>query len=174
MSDPYIGQISVFAFNFAPPGWALCDGQTLLVGQNQNLFGVIGTTYGGDGINTFRLPEFRGRLPMQADATNPIGRLGGADGVQLTPSEMGPHGHSVRGSSGQAGAGAAGKVLGTGSSMGRGSVIPYKEPPGAGNLQLLDNATIGASGLGAAHDNMQPTLILNFCIALQGTVPPQS
>ena len=171
MSEPFVGQISMFAFVFAPMGWALCDGQLLPVGQNASLFAVLDTTYGGDGINTFALPELRGRLPLQADATNPLGRQGGEDGVSLAPNEMGSHGHSVRGSSTEAEAGAAGKVLGTGVSMGRGSVTPYREPVDANNLQLLVDETIGLSGQGAPHDNMQPTLVLNFCIALQGTFP---
>jgi microcystin-dependent protein len=171
MSEAFVGQIEIFAFDFAPQGWALCDGQLLLIAQNQSLASVLNNVYGGDNITTFGLPDFRGRLPMQTDTFNALGQPGGEDRVPLDASEMGAHGHSVKGSTNPAELGAAGKLLGLGSSMGRGSVIPYREPPGGSNLTPLASSTIGSPSTGPGHDNMQPSLVLNFCIALQGTFP---
>jgi microcystin-dependent protein len=173
MADPFVGQIMIFAFDFCPPGWAHCNGQVLPVGQNQTLFSLLGTTYGGNGTTTFGLPDLQGRLPLHADTANPLGRAEGADGVLLTESEMGPHDHGVRGSSGMAELGAAGKLLAMGAAGGRGSVTPYREPVDQSNLQPLIGGTIGTSSGGAPHDNMQPSLVLTFCIALFGTFPEE-
>ncbi len=171
MSDPFIGQIAMFGFDFPPRNFARCDGQLLSINQNQSLFAILGTTYGGDGRTSFALPDLRGRLPMHADGSNPLGTRAGSEDVSLTQSQMGSHGHSVRGSSTTSGPGASGKLLGTSSAGGRGSLIAYHEPTNSNNLQPLEPATIGTEGSGAGHDNMQPSLVLSFCIALVGLFP---
>jgi microcystin-dependent protein len=172
--EPYLGQITIFGFGFPPRGWAQCDGQILPIAQNQSLYSILGTTYGGDGRTSFGLPDFRGRLPMQTDSANPLGRKDGLESVPLTMTQMGQHEHGLRGSTNTAGAGPSGKVLGTNSSSGRGSVAAYAVPASQANLQLLESSAIGVEGAGAPHSNMQPSLALNFCIALQGLYPPRN
>ncbi len=174
MSEPFLGQITIFGFNFPPPGWALCDGQILPINQNQSLFSLLGTAFGGDGRTTFGLPDLRGRLPMQWESSTSLGDRAGSEGVQLTQSQMGSHGHSVRGSSNTSSTGPSGRVLGTSASSGRGSVIAYREPTNTANLQSLEPATIGSQGSGAAHENMQPSLVVSFCIALRGLFPSRN
>jgi microcystin-dependent protein len=174
MSEPFLGQIAIFGFNFPPRGWALCDGQILPINQNQSLFSILGTTYGGDGRTSFALPDLRGRLPMEFGSGKNLGLKAGSEGVSLNQNEMGSHSHSVSGSNNTASAGAAGKVLGTGSAGGRGSIQPYRQPANTNNLQPLEAATIGLGGSGAAHNNMQPSLVLSFCIALQGLFPSRN
>ena len=174
MSEPYLGQISTFGFNFAPRGWAQCDGQILPINQNQALFSILGTTYGGDGRTTFGLPDLRGRLPMQQDGNNRLGTKSGSETVPLTTAQIASHGHDVNGSSNEASVGASGKVLGTGTGGGRGTVTPYREPANLSNLQPLASATIANQGGGAGHQNMQPSLVLNFCIAVTGLFPPRN
>ncbi len=173
MSEPFLGQISVFGFNFAPRGWATCDGQMLPINQNQSLYSLLGTTYGGDGRTSFALPDLRGRLPLHPDSS-PLGQRAGAEGVSINAAQMGPHGHSVHGSSVSASAGPAGKVLGTNSGGGRGSVTAYGEPGNADNIQAISSETIATAGTNGAHNNMQPSLVLNFCIALTGLYPSRN
>ncbi len=174
MSEPFLGQIKTFGFNFPPRDWATCDGQLLPINQNQSLFSILGTTYGGDGRTSFALPDLRGRLPIQSDGTSPLGQRAGAESISITPQQMGRHNHSVRGSSTTAGAAPAGKVLGTSAGGGRGSLTAYLVPPNQNNQVAIENTTIGLAGSGAGHDNMQPSLVLNFCIALRGLFPSRN
>ncbi len=174
MSEPFLAQIAIFGFNFPPRGWALCDGQILPINQNQSLFALLGTTYGGDGRTSFALPDLRGRLPMQWGGGKNIGLKAGSEGVSLNQNEMGSHTHSVSGSTNTNSAGASGKVLGTGMAGGRGSLQAYRQPVNTNNLQPLEAQTIGLGGSGQAHNNMQPSLILSFCIALIGTFPSRN
>ena len=174
MSEPYLGQIAMFGFGWAPRGWALCDGQILPINQYQSLYSLLGTLYGGDGRTTFGLPDLRGRLPMQWDATNRQGWEGGSEGVSLNSTQMGRHAHVVNGSSNTTSAGAAGKVLGTGAGGGRGAVAPYRVAADENHRVPLASETIGLEGQGAPHNNMQPSLVVNFCIALQGLFPPRN
>ena len=174
MSEPYLGQISMFGFSYPPHGWALCDGQQLAITQHQSLYSILGTIYGGDGRTSFNLPDLRGRLPMQWGSTLPIGTKAGSETVSLNHDQMGSHAHSLRGSSNGASAGASGKVLGTSSGSGRGSVTAYRVPPDTTNLQPLETSTVGLAGQSAGHENMQPSLVVSFCIALQGIYPPRN
>jgi len=174
MSEPFLGQIKIFGFNFAPRSWATCDGQLLPINQNQSLFSILGTTYGGDGRTSFALPDLRGRLPLQTDNTSRLGQRAGAESVSINAQQMGQHDHSVRGSSNSGSAGPSGKVLGTGADGGRGSLTAYLVPPNQSNQVAIQSGTIGMEGAGAGHDNMQPSLVLNFCIALQGLFPSRN
>lgn len=171
--EAYIGQIMMFAFGFPPRGWALCDGQLLPINQNQTLYSILGTTYGGDGRTTFALPDLRGRLPVQENASLPLGSKGGAETVQITVQQMGKHHHSLRGSTSSMSPGAANKVLGT-STGGRGQAIIYEAPPSGPQLVPLVPTSIAHFGSGGGHANMQPTLTVSFCIALQGLFPPRN
>ena len=175
MSEPFLGQIKILGFNFAPRGYATCDGQILPISQNQSLFAILGTTYGGDGRTSFALPDLRGRLPVHTGTTTPLGQKAGAENVSLSAAEMGPHTHSVRGSSNASSAGPAGKVLGTDMGGGRGSLDAYVVPANPSLQVEIVSGTIGPQGTtGQGHNNMQPSLVLNFCIALQGLFPSRN
>lgn len=173
MSTPYIGEIRIFAGNFAPAGWAFCHGQLLAVSQHDALFSLIGTTYGGDGQTTFALPELRGRLPIHA-GTGPglspraLGSQGGSEQVSLTVNQMPSHGHgplqatSLRGSSANPG----GAVLAESP-----QISPYAaEAPGVS----LDANSVSTAGGSQPHNNVMPFLCVNFIIALFGIFPSPS
>ena len=169
MAQPYIGEIRLFAGNYAPQGWALCDGSLLSISHNDALFSVIGTTFGGDGIDTFALPDLRGRVPVHWGSTASLGAAGGTETVTLTTSEIPIHDHPfVASSSGGAtspvnnfpGA-SAGQGLAT-CSIYEGRVVP--------DTTLAPNS-IQSTGQGRSHDNMQPFLAITFIIALGGTFP---
>jgi microcystin-dependent protein len=175
MSSPFVGQIMIFAGNFAPEGWAICEGQYLSIAENQPLFDVIGTTYGGDGTSTFALPDLRGRVPFgfgQGRGLSPyrIGQTVGAESVQLTIAQLPPHGHNVSAVDGPGNSNipADNAVLsGLGGQAGSGEFqTPGYAPPG--NETALHPKSISMSGGSQSHDNMQPYLVLNFCIALTG------
>ncbi len=174
MSDPFIGQITMFAGNFAPRNWALCDGQLLAVSQNEALFSLLGTTYGGDGRTTFGLPELRGRIPVHSGAgqgpglsTRPLGQKGGVETVSLTAAQMPSHGHDMQVST-DAGTGndPEGRFLATSP-----NVRVYR--PAAPNANLHASSVSNAGG-GQAHTNLMPTQCINFIIALVGVFPPRS
>ncbi|TCO81695.1 microcystin-dependent protein [Plasticicumulans lactativorans] len=165
MADPFIGEIKMFGGNFAPRGWATCDGQLLSIAQNSALFSLIGTTYGGDGINTFALPDLRGRVAAHASASLPQGALGGAETVTLTAAQLPAHSHAARCAAvadrlSPAGAYWAGD--------GGANVAAFNT---AANGSSLSGAAIGSSGAGQAHDNLQPFLATTFIIALEGIYP---
>ncbi len=171
MSQPYIGEIRLVGFNFAPVGWALCAGQLVSISQNDALFALLGTTYGGDGIQTFALPDLRGRAPIHAGQgpglTNRIqGEQLGSESVTLTSNQMPAHNHAARA---QSAAGAASKpqnAVWAGSSAGD---TPYKAAlatPTTLNPQALPSA-----GSNQAHENREPLLVMNYIIALYGIFP---
>jgi microcystin-dependent protein len=159
MSDPYLGEIKLVSFNFAPPGWAECNGQILPIAQNEALFSVIGPTWGGDGIRTFALPNLQGRA-LVGDGTFAIGELGGERAHALTVDEMPGHDHSIN----------AATSNGQGAILGSAPMNVYAPEPGS----QMSPSTIGPSGSGQPHDNMQPYLVLNYIIAVQGTMPNES
>ena len=165
--EPFLGEIRPFGFNFAPRGWALCDGQILPINQNQALFSLLGTTYGGDGRTTFALPDLRGRSPIGFDSQRPLGGRDGEEQVTLTLGQLASHDHSVNASSDAATAGTVtGNALAnTGSSLAYGN---------AASLVATNPAAVAAAGGGQAHDNMQPFLTLNYCIAVQGLFPSRN
>ena len=162
-SEPFLGQIQYFGFNFAPPGWARCDGQLLAINQNQSLFALLGTTYGGDGETTFGLPDMRGRVPVHQGAGRSVGDQGGTETETLTTAQMPSHNHTLRGSSSPAAA--VSPAGGVSANMGR--VRGYNAIP---NVNMHANAILNAGG-GQSHNNMPPFLVVNCLIALQGLFP---
>jgi microcystin-dependent protein len=171
MSEPFLGEVKIFGFNFAPRGWATCDGQLLPINQNQSLYSLLGTTFGGDGRTTFALPDLRGRVPLHmgsnAGQSFNMGNKAGAETHTLTQQEMPAHSHTLM----------ASNAPGT-SDHAEGAFLAGSESPlytGGGGAVALDNASLSsAPGAGQAHDNMQPFTVLNICIALQGTFPSRN
>jgi len=165
MSEPFIGEIRLFTYNFAPKGWAFCNGQLLPINQNFALFSLLGTTYGGDGTTNFALPDLRGRVALHEGTGFPLGQTGGEATHTLTVSELPSHTHQASGSSD-----AANTVLPGNSVWAHSDNLVYNQ---SANLQMSPSA-ISAVGGGQAHNNMQPYLVLNYCISLQGTFPSQN
>ena len=167
MSEGFLGEIRLFGFNFAPRNWALCDGQILPINQNQSLYALLGTIYGGDGRTSFALPDLRGRVPISPDAGIPTGGKGGEEAVSLTAAQIPAHVHSLNASSDTATANApTGQVLAasTGANL-------YGPPL---SLAAMSPNSITQAGGGQAHDNMQPYLAVNFCICLYGLFPSRN
>jgi microcystin-dependent protein len=166
--DQFVGEIRIFPFNFAPTGWALCDGQLLPIAQNLALFSLLGTFYGGNGENTFALPDLQSSVPLHADGPiYDLGQAGGEEWVTLAPDEIPPHTHRVH-----AEAGDLGDVTIPG------STAVFAVSDGAGLYQnsadtQLSPQAIAPTGGGLPHNNMMPYLTFTFCIALQGIFPPR-
>ncbi len=166
MSEPFLAEIRIVGFNFAPRGWAFCDGQILPINQNQSLYSLLGTTYGGDGRTSFALPDLRSRTPMHRGDGHTLGQKGGAETVSLTAAEIAAHSHTVKAST------IAGTELQpTGNILASADV--YRNPEAA-NTTALRSGTVTNAGGGQAHNNMQPYLAVNFCIALQGLFPSRN
>ena len=167
MSNNYLGEIRMFGGNFAPVGWALCQGQLLAISENEALFNLIGTTYGGDGQSTFALPDLRGRLPVEVGTGFALAQSGGAETVTLTSSQMPTHSHFPHASTNPGDAGSP-----------NGAVWATTSGPAAyattGALAQMDAAAVGAAGGSQPHDNMPPFLCVNFIIALEGLFPSQT
>lgn len=171
-SEPFIGQIAMFAGNFAPRGWALCDGQLLPISQNTALFSILGTTYGGDGITTFGLPDLRGRFPLHPGSgpglsTYDLGEKGGTESVALTASQMPSHTHQA---TARTTAGTTSDPAGKVPAAGRNFHADYA----AGESALLASQAIGSTGAGQAHTNIPPFQGINFIIALVGIYPSRN
>ncbi|MCP9769230.1 phage tail protein [Lacihabitans sp. LS3-19] len=173
--DPLIAEIKLFGGNFAPRGWAYCDGQLLSIASNQALFSILGTTYGGDGRTTFALPDLRGRAPI-APGTGPgltnhqLGQRGGTETNTLNVTNLPAHTHSMNASNDTASSGSpASNSLGTAARGG--TVLPYA--PGAAN-QVAMGSTTGSAGGNIPFNNMQPYLALNYIIALVGIFPSRN
>jgi microcystin-dependent protein len=175
MADPFVAEIRIFPFNFAPKGWAWCDGQLLPLSQNTALFSLLGTTYGGDGKSNFALPDLQGRAPMHPGqgpglSLHDLGETGGTETVTLLESEMPAHSHGLLTAVqdfADLGAPAPNRAL---SKTGKGS--GYKTSPQA-NVNMAFEAIAPAGG-DQPHNNMQPYLTFYFCIALQGVFPPRT
>jgi microcystin-dependent protein len=175
MSSPFIGQIMIFGGNFAPAGWALCDGRLLSVGENAQLFKLIGNVYGGDGVTSFALPDLRGRVPLGhglGPGLSPfqLGQSIGAESVILTTAQLPSHGHVVNAVDGFGNSDVpAGDTMlsGLGGQAASGEFQTPAYAP-SGNEVALHPAAIAAVGGGEPHPNMQPYLVFNFCIALSG------
>ena len=171
MSEPFLAEIKIFGFNFAPRGWATCDGQTLPINQNQSLFSLLGTTYGGDGRTTFALPDLRGRAPLHPDGSNPLGNKAGEETHSLSVNEIPSHTHGA-----QATSATASTTDGTGNLLAdttgaRFAITPF----GAGTqTETLVPSSVSGGPSGQGHDNMQPYLTLTFGIALQGLFPSRN
>lgn len=169
MSEPYLAEIRMTGFSFAPRGWALCNGQILPINQNQALFSILGTTYGGNGQTTFALPDLRGRVPVHMDAGFNLGQQGGEASHTLIASEMPSHSHSLGISTAVSHqADPSGRVLGNVES----GALNFYAP--ADGTATLAPSTVGNAGGSQPHENMQPYLTINFIIALQGIFPSQS
>lgn len=173
--DPFVAEIRIFPFNFAPKGWAFCDGQILPISQNTALFSLLGTTYGGNGQSTFALPNVQGSAPMHPGqgpglSLHDLGEVGGTEVVTLLQSEMPAHSHALMATveDGTQGTLAAGITL---ASSVNGAL--YQKNINA-NLANFNPQALGPAGGDAPHNNMQPYLTLSFCIALQGVFPPRT
>ena len=166
MAEPFLAEIRIMSFQFAPRGWALCNGQILPINQNQALFSLLGTTYGGDGRVNFALPDLRGRVPAHTGAGVILGQRGGAENVTVSLQNLPQHDHALRASAAPANsASAAGNVLAKKARFGK-DVFGSPANPVPMHPQAL--APAGGS---QPHTNMQPFLTLNFVIALQGIFP---
>ena len=166
MSEPFLAEVRIVGFNFAPRGWAFCDGQILPINQNQSLYSLLGTTYGGDGRTSFALPDLRGRTPLHVGNGHSQGQKSGEETHTLAANEMPSHEHVAQASSANATAGTP-----SGNVLARSTSPLYAAPAGLTNLNALSVSHVGG---GQAHDNMMPYLALNFCIALQGLFPSRN
>src|SRR5947209_8099023 len=179
MAEPFLSEIRIMSFGFPPKGWALCDGQLLPINQNQALFSLLGTTYGGDGRVNFALPNLQGRAPIHMGSGHTLGERGGEQAHTLSISELPAHVHTMNAQDVAADLGGgqtpgAGKVLAQGiaAAVGTPAVNIYGTDMNA--LVAMSAASIANTGGSQAHLNMQPFLTLNFSIALQGIFPSQT
>ena len=167
MSSPFIGEIRMFAGNFAPAGWAFCNGALMAIDQNTALFQLIGTTYGGDGQTTFALPDLQSRIPVHVGPSFALAQTGGAETVTLTAAQIPAHGHVPLGASSASQPGP-----GNGVWANTGDVTAYSttNPP---PVQMAA-AALGSAGGGQPHDNLMPFLAVNFILSLFGIFPSQT
>ncbi len=176
MATPFVAEIRIFGFNFPPKGWAFCDGQLIAINQNTALFSLLGTTYGGDGISTFALPNLQGSAPLQPGQGNSLslrdlGEIGGEQSVTLLTSEMPSHSHTALANiSGAQVTTPAGNTWAP-PGAGRGLTI-YDS--GAGIPTPMSSQALAITGGSQPHNNMPPYLTLNLCIAMQGIYPSRS
>jgi microcystin-dependent protein len=175
MQDPFLGEIALVAFNFAPSGWAFCNGQILPIAQNTALFSLLGTMYGGNGTTTFALPDLRSRVPLhsgQGTGLSPYtqGETGGVESVTLQSTQMPAHTHSYTPQATTAGGSAASPAGALWAQSGTGDTIYQK---GSSNTAMAPQ-TLGNTGGSQPHENRQPYLALNYVIALQGIFPSRN
>ena len=168
MSEPFLAEIRLFGFNFPPRGWAFCDGQILPINQNQSLFALLGTTYGGDGRTSFALPGLRGRAPMHVGTGHSLGQKTGGDTHTLSTAQMPQHKHTAKASS------AAGDHPTPHNTKVLASSAPAELYHGPSSPVTMRTGTVANAGGGQGHENMQPFLALSFCIALQGVFPSRN
>ena len=163
MAEPFLSEIRIFSFSFAPKGWALCNGQLLPINQNQALFSLLGTSFGGDGRVNFALPNLQGRIPIHVGSAHTLGEQGGEQSHTLSISELPQHTHVLNGSTSQ---GTLNEPL---------NAVPARSQQNAyanaAGLGAMNSAVVTNTGGSQAHLNMQPFLTLSFCIALQGIFP---
>ena len=165
MSEPFLSEIKIVSFNFPPKGWALCNGQILPINQNQALFSLLGTTYGGDGRVNFALPDLRSRIPIHFGSSHTLGERGGEENHTLNMSEMAAHSHTF----------SANNATPTqGSTAGNMWASNFGAYSSAAPDAIMNPASISNAGGSQPHANLQPFLVLNFIIALQGIFPSQN
>jgi microcystin-dependent protein len=173
MADPFVAEIRIFPFTFAPKGWAFCNGQILPISQNTALFSLLGTTYGGNGQSTFALPNLQGSAPMHPGqgpglSLHDLGETGGSETVTLLESEIPAHSHSLNASKSD---GISRLPPGQLPANGIGGIVAYAAP---GALTPFSPSALTPAGGDQPHNNMQPFLTVNFCIAMQGVFPPRT
>lgn len=169
MAEPFLSEIRIMSFGFAPKGWAFCNGQLLPINQNQGLFSLLGTTFGGDGRVNFGLPNLQGRTPIHVGSGHTLGERAGEQAHTLTIAEMPTHTHTLQGSSNNGTTAVpTGNVLARGSTATTSPINYYGTPS---NLVAMHPQSVASVGGSQAHPNMQPYLTLNFSIALQGIFP---
>jgi microcystin-dependent protein len=166
MAEPFLSEIRIMSFSYAPRGWAMCNGQQLPINQNQGLFSLLGTTFGGNGQTTFALPDLRGQVPIHVGSGHTLGEKGGEQAHTLSISEIPTHTHVLNGSNTNGTA-----IIPGGNLLGGSPNQLYIAPQ---NLVALNPGSVGNTGGSQAHLNMQPFLVLTFCIALQGIFPSQT
>lgn len=166
MAEPFLSEIRIMSFEFAPKGWALCNGQLLPINQNQALFSLLGTTFGGDGRVNFALPDLRGRTPLHVGSGHTLGERGGEQAHTLSIAELPTHTHVVNGTS--AGTDPNGTNVPTDNLL---ATTPSEIYAAPASLVALGSSAVGNVGGSQPHLNMQPFLTLSFCIALQGIFP---
>ena len=174
MADPFVAEIRIFPFNFAPKGWAFCNGQILPISQNTALFSLLGTTYGGNGQSTFALPDMQGNAPMHPGqgpglSLHDLGEASGSETVTLLTSEMPAHPHTLRGD-----ANVAESPDPAANSLARATSVNAYQTTSNANLVGVALEALAPAGGAQPHNNMQPYLTLNFNIALQGVFPPRT
>jgi microcystin-dependent protein len=167
MGTPYLSEIRIVSFNFPPKGWAFCNGQTLAINQNQALFALLGTTYGGDGITTFQLPNLQASMPLHQGNGFILGQAAGEAAHTLTVPETPSHSHTAQGVTT-----AATSPSATNNTWAASTANPYTTQPPPNTT--LNPAAVASTGGSQPHDNMPPYLTLNFVIALQGIFPSQN
>lgn len=169
MAEPFLSEIRLFSFVFAPKGWALCNGQLLPINQNQALFSLLGTTFGGDGRVNFALPDLRGRLPIHVGSGHTLGERGGEQAHTISIAELPTHTHVANATTATSTTNTPGNTL-----LLAQSVAANLYASANSNLVAMAASSIANVGGSQAHLNMQPFLVLNFCIALQGIFPSQT
>jgi microcystin-dependent protein len=181
MTEQYVGQINIFGFNFAPTGWQPCNGQILPINQYSAVFALLGTTYGGNGVQTFALPDLRSRTSIGFGPNNPIGSFAGEENHTLLVNEMPLHNHALNADAATA-ATSNSATPGPGAVLGRAAGV-QKSPDGSFAVQIYNSSaanntlapqTLGASGGSLGHENRMPYLVVNFCIALTGLFPSRN
>ena len=165
MADPFLSEIRMFSFNFAPRGWATCDGQLLPINQNQALFALLGTTYGGNGQTNFALPDLRSRVPIHVGQGHTLGERAGEQVHTLSVAELPTHAHSLQATTAASTANSPSPAVGLAKSTGANLYAP------AGNAVAMDASSLANVGGSQPHENRQPFLAINLCIALQGIFP---
>ena len=178
MSAPFIGQIAAFGFSFPPKNWALCNGQLLPINQNAALFSLLGTTYGGNGINTFALPDLRGRAGLNQGqgpglSNYVTGQVSGVENVTLTITQIPAHIHTWTASTAFGDQPSPNGGFLSGGQIPNGTPIPSYAPVNAATVGLANN-TLGVVGSNTPHNNMQPFLVMNYCIATSGIFPSRN
>jgi microcystin-dependent protein len=166
MADPFLGELKLVSFGFAPRRWAFCNGQLLPINQNQALFSLLGTTFGGDGRVNFALPDLRGRAPQHAGLGTTLGERGGREAVTLSAGELPAHTHTLTATSDLANASVPGGAVPA--AKPRGGINRYAP---AGGAAVMGSSSLAPAGAGLPHNNMQPYLVMSWVIALQGIFP---